>query len=40
MNNHAAGISIIAFIVTVMASMGYYQFVYIMEEIDNPQLRE
>jgi plastocyanin len=40
MNNHAAGISIIAFIVTVMASMGYYQFVYTKEVNAKPQLPE
>lgn len=40
MNNHAAGISIIAFIVTVMASMSYYQFVYTKEVNAKPQLPE
>jgi len=38
MNNHAAGISIIAFIVTVAASMAYYQFVYTKEANAKPQL--
>jgi|ERR671919_1584570 plastocyanin len=40
MNNHAAGISIIAFIVTVMVSMSYYQFVYTKEANAKPQLPE
>ena len=40
MNNHAAGISIIAFIVTVSASMSYYQFVYTKEANAKPQLPE
>lgn len=40
MNNHAAGISIIAFIVTVMASMSYYQFVYTKEVNAKPELPE
>ena len=40
MNNHAAGISIIAFIVTVTASMSYYQFVYTKEANAKPQLPE
>jgi len=40
MNNHAAGISIIAFIVAVMASMGYYQFIYTKEVNAKPQLPE
>ena len=31
MNNSAAGISIIAFIIAVAASMAYYQFVYTKE---------
>ena len=40
MNNHAAGISIIAFIVAVTASMAYYQFVYTEEANAKPQLPE
>ena len=40
MNNHAGGISIIAFIVTVAASMSYYQFVYTPEANAKPQLPE
>ncbi len=40
MNNHAAGISIIAFIITVTASMSYYQFVYTKEANAKPQLPE
>src|SRR5688572_30375535 len=40
MNNHAAGISIIAFIVTVTASMSYYQFVYTKEASAKPELPE
>jgi plastocyanin len=40
MNNHAAGISIIAFIVTVTASMSYYQFVYTEEANAKPELPE
>jgi plastocyanin len=40
MNNHAAGISIIAFIITVTASMAYYQFVYTKEANAKPQVAE
>ena len=40
MNKHAAGISIIAFIVTVAASMSYYQFVYTKEASAKPELPE
>jgi len=40
MNNHAAGISIIAFIVAVTASMSYYQFVYTKEASAKPELPE
>jgi plastocyanin len=40
MNNHAAGISIMAFIITVAASMAYYQFVYTKEANAKPQLAE
>ena len=38
MNNHAAGISIVAFIIAVTASMAYYQFVYIKDVNAKPQL--
>jgi plastocyanin len=40
MNNNAAGISIMAFIITVIVSMAYYQFVYIKEVNAKPQLPE
>ena len=40
MNNSAAGISIIAFIIAVAASMAYYQFVYTKEANAKPQLAE
>jgi plastocyanin len=40
MNNNAAGISIIAFIIAVAASMTYYQFVYTKEANAKPQLAE
>jgi len=40
MNNNAAGISIMAFIITVTASMAYYQFVYTKEANAKPQLPE
>ena len=40
MNNSAAGISIIAFIIAVAASMAYYQFVYTKEANAKPQLPE
>src|SRR3989304_5468671 len=40
MNNSAAGISIIAFIIAVAASMSYYQFVYTKEANAKPQLPE
>jgi plastocyanin len=40
MNNHAAGISIMAFIITVAASMAYYQFVYTKEANAKPQIAE
>lgn len=40
MNNHAGGISIIAFIVAVAVSMSYYQFVYTPESNAKPQLPE
>jgi plastocyanin len=38
MENHAAGISIIAFIVAVGASIGYYQFVYLPQANAKPIL--
>src|SRR6476660_8181720 len=38
MNNQAAGISIVAFIIAVTASMAYYQFVYTKEANAKPQL--
>ena len=38
MNNHTAGISIVAFIVVVTASMAYYQFIYIKDANAKPQL--
>jgi len=40
MNNNAAGISIMTFIITVIASMAYYQFVYTPEVNAKPQLLE
>ena len=38
MENNAAGISIIAFIVAVSVSIGYYQFVYVPQANAKPQL--
>jgi plastocyanin len=38
MNNHAAGISIVAFIIAVTTSMAYYQFIYIKDANAKPQL--
>jgi plastocyanin len=38
MENHAAGVSMIAFIVAVAVSMGYYQFVYLPEANAKPIL--
>ena len=38
MENQAAGISIIAFIVAVGVSMGYYQFVYLPQANAKPIL--
>jgi plastocyanin len=38
MDNHAAGISIIAFVIAVGVSMGYYQFVYIPQANAKPNL--
>jgi plastocyanin len=40
MVNHAGGISVIAFIVAVAVSMGYYQFVYIPQATAKPTLPE
>jgi hypothetical protein len=40
MNNHVAGISIVAFIVSVTTSLNYYQFVYAKEANAKPQLPE
>ena len=38
MENHAAGISIITFVIAVVRVMGYYQFVYIPQANAKPQL--
>jgi plastocyanin len=38
MENHAAGISIITFVIAVATSMGYYQFVYIPQANAKPQV--
>ena len=38
MNNHTAGISVVAFIIAVAASMAYYQFIYIKDANAKPQL--
>jgi len=40
MVNHAAGISVITFVVAVAVSMGYYQFVYIPQASAKPTLPE
>jgi plastocyanin len=40
MANHAGGISIIAFVVALAVSMGYYQFVYIPEANAKPIIPE
>jgi plastocyanin len=40
MVNHAGGISVIAFVVAVAVSMGYYQFVFIPEANAKPTLPE
>jgi plastocyanin len=37
--NHAAGISLIAFIVAVGVSVGFYQFIYVPEASQKPVLR-
>jgi len=38
MNNYAAGISMLTFIIAVTVSMWYYQFVYIPQANAKPQL--
>jgi plastocyanin len=38
MNNHTAGISVVAFIIVVTVSMAYYQFIYIKDANAKPQL--
>jgi len=40
MVNHAAGISVMTFVVAVAVSMGYYQFVYIPQANAKPTLPE
>ena len=40
MVNHAGGISVIAFVVAIAVSMGYYQFVFIPEANAKPTLPE
>lgn len=40
MENHAGGISIIAFVVALAVSMGYYQFIYIPQASAKPILPE
>lgn len=40
MSNHAAGISILSFIITVGISIGYYQCVYVSEASAKPILPE
>lgn len=40
MVNHAGGITVIAFVVAVSVSMGYYQFVYIPQANAKPTLPE
>src|SRR5215210_7072534 len=40
MVNHAAGISVMTFVVAVAVSMGYYQFVYIPQANAKPALPE
>src|SRR5688572_25871171 len=37
--NHTAGISLIAFIVAVAISVGFYQFIYVPEASQKPVLR-
>ena len=38
LENHNAGISIIAFVVAVAISMGYYQFVFVPQANEKPVL--
>jgi len=38
LENHAAGISIIAFVMAVAISMGYYQFVFVPQANEKPVL--
>jgi hypothetical protein len=38
--NHAGGISMIAFIVAVAVSIGYYQYVYLPESSAKPNVPE
>jgi hypothetical protein len=40
MVNHAGGISVIAFVVAIAVSIGYYQFVFIPEANAKPTLPE
>jgi plastocyanin len=40
MVNHAAGISVMTFVVAVAVSMGYYQFIYIPQANAKPTLPE
>jgi plastocyanin len=40
MANHAGGISVIAFVVALAVSMGYYQFIYLPEANAKPQVPE
>jgi len=40
MANHAGGISIVAFVVALAVSMGYYQFIYLPEANAKPILPE
>lgn len=40
MANHAGGISIIAFVVALAVSIGYYQFVYLPEANAKPIIKE
>lgn len=38
MENHAGGISMVAFVVALAVSMGYYQFIYVPQADAKPQL--
>lgn len=40
MGNNAGGISIVAFVIAVGVSIGYYQYIYIPEVNAKPQLKE